>query len=77
MAHLRHALIPRDLPPPNIQNATYADIRQPVHSRPLGSGAEALCITASSSGNVLAVGGRHGTIQVWGLVARDQRNRSQ
>ncbi|PNW83055.1 hypothetical protein CHLRE_06g305000v5 [Chlamydomonas reinhardtii] len=46
------------------RNATYADIRQPVHSRPLGSGAEALCITASSSGNVLAVGGRHGTIQL-------------
>ncbi|KAG2428927.1 hypothetical protein HXX76_011171 [Chlamydomonas incerta] len=46
------------------RNATYADIRQPVHTRPLGAGAEALCIAASSSGNMLAVGGRHGTVQL-------------
>ncbi|KAG2432059.1 hypothetical protein HYH02_013128 [Chlamydomonas schloesseri] len=50
--------------PAKQRNATYADIRQPVHTRALGPGAEALCIAASSSGNVLAVGGRHGTIQL-------------
>ncbi len=52
------------------QNATYGDIQQLLKSQSLGADSEALCIAASSTGNVLAVGGRHGTVQVGAIGLR-------
>ncbi|KAG2497066.1 hypothetical protein HYH03_005063 [Edaphochlamys debaryana] len=48
--------------PAKQKNATFNDLRQPLHTRSLGPDAEALCVAASSSGNMLALGGRHGTV---------------
>ncbi|GLC36579.1 hypothetical protein PLESTF_001275300 [Pleodorina starrii] len=46
------------------RNVTYGDIKQPLQSTQLGPNSEALCIASSSAGNMLAVGGRHGTVQL-------------
>ncbi|EFJ51515.1 hypothetical protein VOLCADRAFT_103424 [Volvox carteri f. nagariensis] len=46
------------------RNVTYVDIKQPQQTVQLGPDFEALCIAASCSGNMVAVGGRHGTIRL-------------
>ncbi|GIM15176.1 hypothetical protein Vretimale_17982 [Volvox reticuliferus] len=47
------------------RNVTYGDIKKPQQSVQLGPDSEALCIAASCSGNMLAVGGRHGTVRLF------------
>lgn len=46
------------------RNVTYVDVVKPYKSHPLAAGAEALCVAASSTGNTIAVGGRHGKVQL-------------